>query len=120
MQIRLKEIMQEKGITSVALASMVGLSKNTISNLINNKTKPSLDTINEIAEKMNVPLWQLFASQEEVAGDSDFLAIIKYNGELKEVTSVGELEQIVNELKGEEAERKPIEHKNIRGSEYYK
>lgn len=71
MQIRLKEIMQEKGLTSVALASMVGLSKNTISNLINNKTKPSLDTLNEIAEKIDVPLWQLFASPEEVQKENE-------------------------------------------------
>lgn len=101
MQIRLKEIMQEKGITSAALASMVGLSKNTISNLINDKTKPSLGTINEIAEKIGVPMWQLFASPEEVAGRNDFLAIIKYNGELKEVSSVEELENIINEIKKE-------------------
>lgn len=71
MQIRLKEIMQEKGITSIALASMVGLSKNTISNLINNKTKPSLDTLNEIAEKIGVPIWQLFASPEEVQTENN-------------------------------------------------
>lgn len=31
-----------------------------------------------------------------------------------------ELEKIVNEIKGEESERKPIEHKNIRGKEYFK
>ena len=91
--------MQEKGLTSVALASMVGLSKNTISNLINNKTKPSLDTLNEIADKIDVPMWQLFASPADVSGSRDFVAIVRYNGELKEVTSVGELEKIVLELK---------------------
>lgn len=32
----------------------------------------------------------------------------------------GEQEKIVNEIKGEESERKPIEHKNIRGKEYFK
>lgn len=99
MQIRLKEIMQEKGITSVALASMVGLSKNTISNLINNKTKPSLDTINEIAEKMNVPLWQLFASPEDVAGRGEELtASISYRGEFFNTHSKEELKQYVSKL----------------------
>ena len=96
MQIRLKEIMQERGITSVALASMVGLSKNTISNLINNKTMPSIDTLNEIAEKINVPLWQLFAEPKR----QDFSAIIDYKGELRKVTSIEELEKVVQELKG--------------------
>ena len=112
MQIRLKEIMQERGITSIALASMVGLSKNTISNLINIKTMPSLDTLNEIAEKINVPLWQLFTEPQKY----DFSAIIDYKGELKKVTSVEELERVLSEIKGE---RPPILHKNIRGKEYF-
>lgn len=44
---------------------------------------------------------------------------VRCNGELKEVTSVEELEKIVNEIKGEETEPKPIGHKNIRGKEYF-
>jgi len=50
-----------------------------------------------------VPFSSLFAdyasSTEEVAGSRDFVAIVRYNGEMKEVTSVGELEKIVSELK---------------------
>lgn len=99
MQIRLKEIMQEKGLTSVALASMVGLSKNTISNLINNKTKPSLDTLNEIAEKIDVPMWQLFDSPEEVVGNKEELtASISYRGEFFNTHSKEELKQYVSKL----------------------
>ena len=115
MQIRLKEIMQEKGIPSIALASMVGLSKNTISNLINNKTKPSLDTLNEIAEKIGVPVWQLFASPDDVAGSGDFVAFIKDGKNIYHADSWQELEKIVEELK-----QNPIIHKNIRGKEYFK
>nr|DAY23460.1 MAG TPA: helix-turn-helix domain protein [Caudoviricetes sp.] len=99
MQIRLKEIMQERGITSVALASMVGLSKNTISNLINNKTMPSIDTLNEIAEKINVPLWQLFVSPEEVAGGGEFVAFVKDGNETYQANNLSELEKIVQEIK---------------------
>lgn len=94
MKIRLKEIMQERGVTSIALASMVGLSKNTISNLINNKTMPSIDTLNEIAKKLNVPFWQLFAEPQT----KSFSAIIDYNGMLKKVTSISELKTIITEL----------------------
>lgn len=94
MKIRLKEIMQERGVTSIALASMVGLSKNTISNLINNKTMPSIDTLNEIAKKLNVPFWQLFDEPQA----KSFSAIIDYNGMLKKVTSISELKSIITEL----------------------
>lgn len=62
--------MQQKGITSVALSEMMGISKATVSNLINNKTMPSIDTLGKIAEVLDVPNWQLFASEEEVFGDS--------------------------------------------------
>lgn len=70
MKVRIKEIMQQKGITSVALSEMMGISKATVSNLINNKTMPSIDTLGKIAEALDVPNWQLFASEEEVFGDS--------------------------------------------------
>jgi transcriptional regulator with XRE-family HTH domain len=66
MVVRIKDIMTEKGITSVSLSEKVGVSKVTISNLINNKTMPSLDTLEKIAEALEVPMWQLFASTDEV------------------------------------------------------
>lgn len=56
---------------------------------------PSLDTLNEIAEKINVPLWQLFTEPQKY----EFSAIIDYKGELKKVTSIEELEKIVQEIK---------------------
>lgn len=71
MKLKLKEIMQEKGVTSVALAEKIGVSKVTISNLINNKTMPSLSTLETIAEALNVPVWQLLVSKEEVQTDKD-------------------------------------------------
>lgn len=66
MQVRIKDIMIEKGISSVSLADMIGVSKVTVSNLINNKTMPSVDTLEKIATALDVPIWQLFASKEEV------------------------------------------------------
>lgn len=38
MQVRIKDIMIEKGVSSVSLADMIGVSKVTVSNLINSKT----------------------------------------------------------------------------------
>lgn len=67
---RIKEIMQEKGVSSVLLAEKIGVSKVTVSNLINNKTMPSLKTMEDIANALEVPMWQLFASPEEVGGNT--------------------------------------------------
>lgn len=70
MRVRIKEIMSEKGITSVELAEKIGVSKATISNLINNKTMPSIDTLGKIATALGVPDWQMFASKEEAVNDT--------------------------------------------------
>lgn len=60
MKVRLKEVLSEKGVTSAELAGRVGVSKATVSNLINNKTMPSLDTLEKIAEALGVEMWELF------------------------------------------------------------
>lgn len=70
MKVRIREIMSEKGVTSVELAEKIGVSKATISNLINNKTMPSIDTLGKIATVLGVPDWQLFASKEEAINDT--------------------------------------------------
>lgn len=95
---RIEEVIKEHGYTITSLAEKIGTSKQ---NLFAKLKSPSYPTLVEIATALDVPMWQLFASPEEVAGDRNFLAIVRYDGELKEVTSVGELENIVLELKKE-------------------
>ena len=71
MRLRIKELLDEKGIKSVQLSEMIGISKVSISNLLNGKLKPSFDTLEMIATALDVPMWQLFASLEEVSPKSD-------------------------------------------------
>lgn len=66
MKIRIKDILQEKGLTSVAFSKMLGVSEVTISNLINGKTMPSLNTLEHAAKLLGVPMWQLFADPSEI------------------------------------------------------
>lgn len=73
MNVRIKEIMQEKGVSSVKMADMIHVSKVTISNLINNKTMPSIDTLEKIATALDVPIWQLFASPSEITGNGKII-----------------------------------------------
>lgn len=70
MTLRIKEILQEKGVTSVMLSEKINVSKVSISYILNGKQKPSYDTLEKIAEALNVPMWQLFASPEEVKEQS--------------------------------------------------
>lgn len=63
MKVRLKEVLSEKGVTSAELAGRVGVSKATVSNLINNKTMPSIDTLEKIADALGVEMWELFTEK---------------------------------------------------------
>ncbi len=62
---RLKEIMGEKGMTSVVLAKEMGVTTVTISSMITGKTQ-SLDNLSKAAEILKVPLWQMFVSEESM------------------------------------------------------
>lgn len=56
--------MAERNITSAKLAELLNVSKATISNLINNKTMPSLDTLERVAEVLGIPFVELFHQEE--------------------------------------------------------
>lgn len=62
---RIKEVLKEKGITQQELADKVGVSYQSIKQTLN---APSVttSTLEKIATALDVPLWQLFASSEEV------------------------------------------------------
>lgn len=98
MKVRIKEIMVEKGVSSVSLADIIGVSKVTVSNLINNKTMPSVETLEKIATALNVPMWQLFASPEEVTGDNELTALIQHKKDFYKAVTIEELKKIVTEI----------------------
>lgn len=63
---RIKEILKEQGITQVDLAERLGISRQALGKQIQGKLL--VETAERIASALGVPLWQLFASPEEVAG----------------------------------------------------
>lgn len=67
MKLRIKEIMVEKGVSSISLAKSLNVSKQTISNIINGRTMPSVDTLEKAANILGVPIWQIFDDPKKVA-----------------------------------------------------
>jgi len=97
----IKGAIKAKGFTLDRVASelkergiMPRASKSSLSQSINGN--PNLSTLQAIAEVIGCKVVDFFKDEY-----NHFSAIVKYNGELKEVTSVEELEKIVNELKGD-------------------
>ena len=60
MELRIKEVLKDKGFTGVWLASKIGITRPNMSNIVSGKSKPSLDTLERIADALNVPITELF------------------------------------------------------------
>lgn len=70
---RIKNILKEKGITQQELADRLGVTRiSVVKTLAGN---PSQETLERIASALNVPMWQLFASSDEVQPQSDTTGI---------------------------------------------
>ena len=59
--LRIKDILKEKGITQIELATKIGKKPQYINSIVNGGTGASLNTLKEIAEALDVPLSSLFA-----------------------------------------------------------
>lgn len=64
---RIKEVIKEKGLTITSLADKLGIARESLSRMI---VSPSYPTLEKIAAALNVPMWQLFASPEEVTKET--------------------------------------------------
>lgn len=65
MDLRIKEIMSERNVTSAWLAEKVGISKVAVSNIVTGKSSPSLDNLLKIADALNVSITTLIGEDKE-------------------------------------------------------
>ena len=56
--LRVKELLKEKGVTTYQLAEHLGVTQSTVSNAINGN--PSVKWLNEVADFLNVEVADLF------------------------------------------------------------
>lgn len=70
---RIKEILKEQGVTINELADKLGISRVTLSTQINGTA--NIVSYEKVATALNVPMWQLFASPEEIHPKSDGASI---------------------------------------------
>lgn len=48
MELRIKDVLKEKKVTVVSLAGMIGIAQPSMSNIVNGKSMPSLETLEKI------------------------------------------------------------------------
>ncbi len=68
MDLRIKEVIKEKGSSIQELADRIGINRVTLSNSINGN--PTVETLNKIADALCVPVTELFEQPK-----SDSLAL---------------------------------------------
>lgn len=92
MRLRIKEILKEKDKTATWLAEKIRITQPSMSNIINEKAKTSLETLQKIAIALEVDFLELFESD----GISGF---VKSDGIIHEIKSISDMENILSELK---------------------
>jgi len=61
---RIREAIEQQGMTTQDVAKKMGITLSGLNQHISGN--PSIKVLTKIAEAINVPMWQLFASSEEV------------------------------------------------------
>lgn len=97
MQYENKRNIKRKGLILSQLADTMGVIRQALSRQMTGKLL--VEKAEEIATALNVPIWQLFVSPEEVAGAGDFVAFIKDGREIYHADSWQELEKLVSNKK---------------------
>ena len=66
-RLRIKELCRDKGITLNQLAESIGISQPSISGIATGKQKPSFDTLEKLADALDIAPAELFAAPKEGA-----------------------------------------------------
>lgn len=64
MEHRIKELIKSKGYTQQEFADKLGMSRIGLTQLVNGK--PSYPTLEKIAKALDVEMWELFATKEDI------------------------------------------------------
>lgn len=80
-EIRLKEILAQKGMTLKDFAAESGLSQSNLSNYMNGKISPTLDTLERIASHLGIDVTELLKEKDKVE------LYAKYHGKLVPITN---------------------------------
>lgn len=95
MNLRIKEILGKNKITVTSFAKEIGITQANMSNIVNGKSKPSLETLEKIAKALNVEVWELFTSSTNTI---ELTALIDYKGVLYRFDSVEALKEFIKGL----------------------
>ncbi|MBG6129523.1 transcriptional regulator with XRE-family HTH domain [Aquimarina sp. EL_43] len=62
---RIKEVLEDKGIKQTWLSEKLGKSYNMVNSYVQNRTQPSLEVLNQVAEILDVDVKELIVSKSK-------------------------------------------------------
>lgn len=92
MNIRVKEICKEQGITIGELADRMQMVRESLSRAINGN--PTLETLEKIANALSVPVTELF----EKSSDGKIMGFVKVGDTVHEVKSAEDVKNLAGKL----------------------
>lgn len=66
MELKLKEILAQRGITLKDFAHMSGISQSNLSNYLNGNISPTLETLKKMASFLNIEIVELFKEKNDI------------------------------------------------------
>lgn len=98
MELRIKDVLKEKKVTVVSLAGMIGITQPNMSNIVNGKSTPSLETLEKIANALGVDITELFVP----SSSGGIIGVIRIGETNYNINSVSDLSNLLNRIeKGE-------------------
>lgn len=92
MELIIREVLEKKDTKVSSLAEMVGITRANMSNIVNGKSTPSLDTLERIANALNVDITDLFKKNDS---GEDVNGFVRVKGTIYEIHSFDDLEKIL-------------------------
>lgn len=93
--LRVKEILKERGLTQKQLADMIDIAEISLSRSINGN--PTLDTLQKIASALGVDIIELFTHTTNSTN-----GYIEHNGEIHKINSIEDIKKLLNEIEKSE------------------
>lgn len=90
MELRLREILKERKMTIAQFSELSGITQANISNYMQGRISPTLDTLSKIADALHIEVTELFKKKNDVV----FMA--KYDDKIIEIKKDDIIEMIKN------------------------
>ena len=92
MDLRVKEVCKEKGVTLAEVASKIGVAQASLSKMLGGN--PTIGTLEKIADALGVPVTELF----EKPNASNVIGFVKVGDTVHEVKSAEDIKKLAENL----------------------